>query len=162
MAFETTAVRLWKRLTAAERLAAATAFWSDPPQEMLASALGAIIKARSMRPQVARMLPTAERTRILAALLDPGETVAASLLVALHLAERRKLLGVFLDRLGLAHEDGVLKEADDAPEPTPITREAAQAGAAALRASFPEHQVEVYFNTLWLQDPDRWAALEHV
>jgi hypothetical protein len=26
--------------------------------------------------------------------------------------------------------------------------------------SFPPAQVETYLNTLWLQDPDRWGALE--
>lgn len=159
MAFETTAVRLWKHLTPEERLAASTAFWNEPPQEVVASALGAIIKARRLRPQVARTLPAPERTRILASLLDPGESVAASLLVALHLAERRKLLARFLDQLGLPHEDGILKE-DETQPPTPIAEDAARAGAAALRAAFPEHQVQVYFNTLWLQDPDRWGVLE--
>jgi hypothetical protein len=161
VAFETTAVRLWKHLTPDERLAASTAFWNEPPQEALAGALGAIIQARRLRPQVARTLPAAERARILASLLDPGETVAASLLVALHLGERRKLLARFLDQLGLPHEDGVLKD-DETQEPPPISEDAARAGAAALRAAFPEHQVQVYFNTLWLQDPRRWAALQDV
>lgn len=159
MDFETTAVRLWKHLTPEERLAASAAFWNEPPQEVLAGALGAIIKARRLRPQVARTLPASERTRILASLLDPGESVAASLLVALHLAERRKLLAAFLDQLGLPHEEGVLKE-DETQAQAPISEERARAGATALRAAFPEHQVQVYFNALWLQDPERWAALQ--
>ena len=28
-----------------------------------------------------------------------------------------------------------------------------------IAAAFPHEQVELYLNTLWLQDPDRWAAL---
>lgn len=159
MAFEITAVRLWKHLTSDERQDAAAAFWKEPPQEALAGALGAIIKARHLRPQVARTLPVTERTRILATLLDPGEAVAASLLVALHLAERRKLLAAFLDRLGLPHEDGVLKD-DDTQPPAPIDASAVHTAAAAVRATFPAHQVDVYFNTLWLQDPERWTALQ--
>jgi len=31
----------------------------------------------------------------------------------------------------------------------------------ALLAAYPREQVLTYLNTLWLQDPDRWAALEN-
>lgn len=158
MAFETSAVRLWKRLTPDERLAAATAFWNEPAQEALAGALGAVVKARRLRPQVARSLPAAERARILASVNDPGEVPASSLLVALHLSERRALLGAFLDVLGLAHENGVLKD-DETSAPRPIGDEEARRGRDALRATYAEHEIAVYLNTLWLQDPERWAAL---
>jgi hypothetical protein len=155
--FETTATRLWKRLTREERLAAATSFWRDPPQEMAGPALAAIVKARRMRPQAARALSDEARVTTLAAILDPGETLAASLLVALHLGTRRPLLSAFLDALALPHDDGVLKdEADGAPPPSV---EAVGAAVASL-ATFPPHEVETYLNTLWLQDPERWAALE--
>jgi len=107
MTFETSAVRLWKRLSREDRLTAATAFWKEPPQEALGLALGAVVKARKLRPQVARTLPEGERARALAGVLDPGEPLAASLLVALHLDARRPLLGAFLDALGLAHENGI-------------------------------------------------------
>lgn len=158
MSFETTAVRLWKRLNADERLAAATAFWNEPAQDALAGALGAIVKARRLRPQVARSLPAEERARMLAGVLDPGESVAASLLVSLHLSQRRPLLSAFLDELGLAHDDGVLKDEGAAPPAQPAP-DAVRAAAAALRERHPSHEVEVYLNTLWLQDPERWAAL---
>jgi hypothetical protein len=155
--FETTATRLWKKLLREERLAAAAAFWKDTPAEVGWSALSAIIKVRKLRPQVARSLPLEERAQALASVLEPGETVAASLLVALHLSSRRPMLGAFLDALCLAHEEGVLKEEAESQGPPgePALREA----AAKLRASFPEGQVAAYFNTLWLQDPDRWAGL---
>lgn len=161
MAFAPTAVRLWKRLTADERQAAANAFWLEPPQEALAGALSAIIKARRLRPQVARSLPADARARMLASIMDPGEATAAGLLVSLHLSERRALLACFLDALGLAHEDGVLKDDEDATSaPPPIQEAQLAAGLAALRAAHDAHQIEVYLNTLWLQDPERWAALE--
>ncbi len=159
MALETSAVRLWKRLTSDERLAAATAFWNEPAQEALAGALGAVVKARRLRPQVARSLPAAERARILASVNDPGEVPASSLLVALHLSQRRALLGRFLDVVGLPHIDGVLDEKDEQRAPEPISDEATRKGVEALRASYAEHEVQVYLNTLWLQDPERWAAL---
>lgn len=155
MPFETTATRLWKRLTREERMAAADAFWKDTPAEVEGSALGAIIKARKLRPQVARALPPEARAQALAAVLEPGETVAASLLVALHLASRRPMLGAFLDALGLPHEDGVLKEEAE----TATTDAALRAAADTLLASFAAHEVATYFNTLWLQDRERWAGL---
>jgi hypothetical protein len=160
MSFETSATRLWKHLTREERLAAATAFWQDTPPELEVSALGAIVGARRIRPQKARTWPPQTRAQALAGILEPGETVAASLLVALHLAARRSMLSAFLDALGLPHEDGVLKdEAETAKAPTADTiREAAR----RLLGSFPKGEVAVYLNTLWLQDPDRWAALADV
>jgi hypothetical protein len=157
MAFETTATRLWKKLPREERLAAATAFWNETSTEAAIAALQAIMKVRKLRPQVARSLPLEERIQALASLLDPGETVAASLLVALHLAERRPMLGAFLDALGLPHEDGVLKQ--EAEEQAPPSEPSLQAAAAKLRGAFPEGQVAAYLNTLWLQDPERWGGL---
>lgn len=157
LSFETTATRLWKRLTREERLAAAAAFWKDTPAELAGSALGAVVRARKLRPQVARTLPPEERAQALASVLEPGETVAASLLVALHLASRRPMLGAFLDALGLPHEDGLLKEeAEGQGQPA---EDVLAAAAGKLKESFPANEVVTYFNTLWLQDPDRWAGL---
>lgn len=158
MTLHATATRLWKHLPHDERLAAASAFFGETPAELAGIALGALAKARHMRPQAARKLPPAAQARILASVLDPGEPLAQGLLVALHLGERRALLAAFLDALGLPHEGGLLKaEADQAP---PVSEDAARKAIAAL-SSFPPDQVRTYVNTLWLQDPERWAALEH-
>ncbi len=154
---ETTATRLWKRLTREERLDAAQHFFREPPQELLGSAYGAIVKVRHVRPQVARTLPVDEQAKTLAAVSDLGEPLAASLLVALHLGSRRQLLSAFLDALGLPHENGLLKEDDDG---SPIDREAAQKGIAAIAGAFPRPWVDLYLNVLWLQDTTRWAALK--
>jgi hypothetical protein len=157
MAFHSTATRLWKHLPPEERLAAATAFFAEPPPELASTALGALVKARHLRPQAARALAPDAQARILATVLDPGEPLAQGLLVSLHLAHRRPLLGTFLDGLSLPHEDGVLKEEAEPAEP--VSEEKVKAAVAAL-ASFPAGQVQTYLNTLWLQDPDRWKALE--
>lgn len=159
MSLEATAARVWKRLAPADRLAAAGALWAQPPQEVLGAALGAIVKARHLRPQAARALKPDEQARILASVLDPGEAVCAALLVALHLAARRPLLVAFLDAVGLPHEDGVLKEeAEAAPA---LGEEKARQGVLAVKAAFPPDQVLTYLNVLWLQDPERWQALEN-
>jgi hypothetical protein len=156
MPFERTAARIWRHLTREERLAAARDFWREPPEAMIGAALAGIIKARRLRPQVARSLTPEARAEALASMLDPGEALASTLLVALHLGERRAMLVTFLDALGLAHENGILKD-DDGP---PISTQAAQSAAHALLATVPVREVETYLNTLWLQDPDRWGVLE--
>jgi hypothetical protein len=157
MAFHPTATRLWKHLPPEDRLAAATAFFAEPPPELAGAALGALVKARHLRPQAARSLPPEAQARILATVLDPGEPLAQGLLVSLHLGSRRPLLGAFLDALGLPHEDGVLKDEADAAVPVP--EEKARQAVLAL-ASFPPAEVRTYLNTLWLQDKERWGALE--
>jgi hypothetical protein len=154
---ETTAVRLWKRLGREDRLAATTTFFREPPTEVLGSAIAAIVGARHVRPQVARSMTADEQARALASVLDPGEPLAVSLLVALHIGERRPMLRTFLDAAGVPHEDGLLK--DDAPA-VPLGDDAARAGVKALLAAYPADQVRTYLNTLWLQDPERWAVLE--
>ncbi len=154
---ETTATRLWKRLSREERIAAARHFFQEPPQEVLGSALGAIIKVRKIRPQVARSLPPEEQAKTLAVVSDPGEPLAASLLVALHLGERRAMLSTFLDAMGLPHEDGLLKDDEGSG---PLAEAAARKGVAALTSAFPRPWVELYMNVLWMQDPARWAVLE--
>jgi hypothetical protein len=157
MALHPTATRLWKHLPPEERLLAATAFFAEPPPELAGVALGALVKARNLRPQAARSLAPDAQARILATVLDPGEPLSQGLLVSLHLGHRRPLLAAFLDALGLPHEDGVLKE--EANDTTPVPVEAARDAVAAL-SSFPAAEVGTYLNTLWLQDPERWAALE--
>ena len=155
MPLQPTASRLWKHLSSEDRLAATNAFFKEPSPEVVGMALGAIVRARHMRPQAARALAPEAQARILATVLDPGEALSASLLVALHLAERRPLLGAFLDALGLPHENGVLKEEGEA---APLDEPHVRKGLAALGA-FPPTHVETYLNTLWLQDPERWAVL---
>jgi len=157
MRFEPTASRIWRGLPREERRQAAAAFMKEPIPELYASALGAIVRQRRMRPQAARAMPLEEQAAALAGILDPGEPLAGSLLVALHLAERRPLLAAFLDSLGLPHEDGVMKEEAEAVALDPARVDGA---ARQLAERFPREQVATYFNVLLLQDPERWSALE--
>jgi hypothetical protein len=159
MPFHATATRLWKSLTPDERLRAAAVFFAEPPPELIGAAIAALVKARHLRPQAARTLAPDAQARILATVLDPGEPVAQGLLVGLHLADRRPLLGAFLDGLKLPHEDGILKEEADAGPP--VSEADARAAVAGL-AAFPADHVRTYLNTLWLQDPDRWRSLENL
>lgn len=157
MSFEPTATRLWKHLGHEDRLAAADCFFREPAAEMVSMAVSAIAKARHMRPQAARTLAPEAKARALAAILEPGEALASALLVSLHLGERRALLATFLDAVGLPNEDGILKENEGSSPP--LGEELARKGVKALAAEFPRPLVELYLNTLWLQDPDRWEVL---
>jgi hypothetical protein len=158
MTLHATATRIWKHLTPDERLQAASAFFAETPRDLVGSALGVLAKARRMRPQAARSLKPEAQSRILASVLDPGEPLAQGLLVSLHLKERRPLLAAFLDALALPHENGVLaEEAEKLPPPSP---EKLREAVLALKV-LPRDQVLTYLNTLLLQDPSRWAALEH-
>ncbi|HSD28837.1 MAG TPA: hypothetical protein VLL75_16165 [Vicinamibacteria bacterium] len=159
MTLEPTAGRVWKRLPPTDRLAAATHLLAEPAPEAVAGASAAIARARRMRPQAVRAMSPEAQARALGAILDPGESLAASLLVALHLGERRPLLRAFLDAMELPHEDGILKE--EAEEGPPPAAGAIRTALPAM-ASFPKDQVSVYLNTLYLQDPGRWAALTEV
>lgn len=156
MHLEETSTRVWKRLQREEKLAAARHFFEHPPEDLYGTALGAVIKVRHLRPQVARALPPEDLARALASVLDPGEPLAAALLVALHLGERREILKTFLDAAGLPHEDGLLKEESD---DVSLAGGALAKGVAALSGRFPAHETRTYLNTLWLQDPERWRGL---
>jgi hypothetical protein len=159
MILEPTAGRVWKHLSPADRLAAATHLFAEPAPEAVAGAFSAIVRARRMRPQAVRAMSPDAQARAIAVILDPGEPLAGSLLVALHLGERRPLLRAFLDAMQLPHEDGILKEeAEQSPAPS----SGALRTALPALASFPKDHVAVYLNTLFLQDPERWAALEEV
>jgi hypothetical protein len=155
--FDLTAGRIWRRLGREERLAAARGFVSDPASEAVGLADAAIVKMLHVRPQAVRTLSPDRKASALASVSEMSELLAASLLVALHLGERRPLLAAFLDATGLPHDNGLLAE-DASAEPVP--EETARRGVQAVLAAFPAEQVRTYLNTLWLQDHDRWEALE--
>jgi hypothetical protein len=156
--FVTTGNRLWKRLTPAERLEASTYFWQEPGAELEVTAIVTLARARNMRAQTTRGLTVEQKVKALAQVLDPGETLAGGLVVALHLGARRALLAAFLDLLKIPNEEGLLKE--EAASLPPPTADEARAAVVELAGRFPVHEVEVYLNALWLQDPERWGVLE--
>jgi hypothetical protein len=159
MELDTSAARVWRRLTREEKLLAARHFWAAPPEEVLGTAQAAVIQVLHVRPQSVRSVAAERKAAALSSVGDPSELLAAALLVALHLGERRPLLCAFLDAAGLVHDDGLLAEEPSSP---PIGEEAARRGYEAVSKAFPEPHVRTYLNTLWLQDHDRWGVLERV
>ena len=150
--------RLWKRMTAAQRLRAASALWRDDQatsDQMQAALL--IAKQMKFRPKTVSGLDADRKARYLASVLELSEELAARLLVLYHLAEQRPMMGAFLDAIGIAHENGLIQE--DAVTPDPAKTAAA---ASAIARAYPAQDVSLYLNTLVWQDPAAWATLQGV
>ena len=133
--FDLSAGRIWRRLTRDERLAAARHFWSEPASEAVGLADGAVVKILHVRPQAVRTLSAERKASALASVAEPSELLAASLLVALHLGERRALLAAFLDATGLPHDNGLL--AEDASARAGSRGDGASRRARRSLAAFP-------------------------
>jgi hypothetical protein len=149
--------KLWKRIPQERRAEAATAFWQDEEEsiEQQAEALLAIASHYRFRPKTVRTLPLDKKVKYLSALPALSDTVAGRALVAYHLAHQRPMLGAFLDALGIAHDHGVLAAQDvKAPEAEKLNQ-----AAASLRAAYPAADVDLYFQTLLVQDPETWGGL---
>ena len=71
MAFETSAVRLWRTLDREDRLAGARAFWNRPTEEGAALAAREIVKILRVRPQAFARVPLDQRVRAVAGLVLP-------------------------------------------------------------------------------------------
>jgi hypothetical protein len=83
------------------------------------------------------------------------DSIAARALIVYHLAEQRPMMAVFLDALGIAHENGLIQEENVKPDAAKIAPAVAQ-----IAQQFPAADVRLYLNTLLCQDPESWAPLE--
>jgi hypothetical protein len=150
--------RLWKRMTAEQRLRAASALWRDEEatnDQMQAALL--IAKQMKFRPKTVIALDEDRKARYLASVSDLPEALAAQMLIVYHLAEQRPMMGAFLDAVGIAHENGMIREDGVTPDPAKIA-----AAAAAIAREYPAHDVSLYLNTLLWQDPSAWGLLHGV
>ena len=148
--------RIWKRLTAERRLAAAEVFWADEQStEQQVEAVAALANHMKFRTKSVVGLPLERKAKYLATFPGISDTVAARALVSYHLEHQRGMMAEFLDALGIAHEDGLISDETVAkPEPDRV-REA----AAALAAKYPAEDVSLYLSTLISQDPETWEPL---
>ena len=151
--------RLWKRLSAERRTAAAELFWSDDQSvEQQVEAVAAVAAHMKFRAKSVVGLPIEKKAKYLAALPAISDAVAARALVNYHLERQRPMMGAFLDGLGIAHEDGLISEENMTKPDADKLRTA----AADLATKFPREDVELYFATLVSQDPDTWGGLAEV
>jgi len=145
-------------MTAEQRLRAAYALWRDEEatSDQLQAAL-LIAQQRKFRPKTVIGLDEERKARHLAGLSTLPEALAARMLVVYHLAEQRPMMSAFLDAIGIAHDNGVIRDDAVTPDPSKIT-----AAAAAIAKDYPAHDVSLYLSTLLWQDPASWGALHGV
>ena len=146
-------------MTAERRATAAELFWGDEQSaEQQVEACATIATAMKFRPKTVLNLPLDKKTKYLVGLPNMPETVAARALVNYHLGTQRAMMAEFLDALGIAHEEGLIKdETVVKPEPDKL-----RAAASTLAEKFPPEDVALYFSTLVSQDPDTWGDLADV
>ncbi len=150
--------RLWKQMSAEQRLAAARAFWSD--QDASNDQIQAVLliaQQKKFRPKFVLGLDLDRKSRHLSTMLSLPDAMAARTLVVYHLAEQRGMMGAFLDALGITHENGLIQDDDVTPDPARIVP-----AVAAIRDAYPPQQVALYLSTLLSQDPGTWGALADV
>jgi hypothetical protein len=153
-----TATRLWKHMTSAQRLAAADAFWRDEEAtEDQIQAVMLIAQQKKFRPKSVIALDVERKARHFASIVNLPEALAARALIVYHLAAKRPMMSAFLDALGIAHEEGLIKEENVVPDADKLATAAAQ-----LEQQFPAEDVSLYLNTLLCQDPETWGGLKEI
>jgi len=157
---ELTPARLWTELDPETRELAARTVYSDALDDDTSrlEADTAIATALRFRPVAVRKLPFEKRVGYLLRAVRVDDSLASTLLLALHLGRRRPMLATFLDQLGIRHEEGVIQ--DDEFEPP--AEEKLAAAVRAVYASFPETEADVYFATLIAMEPEAWDGLIEV
>jgi hypothetical protein len=121
-----------------------------------AEADAAIAGAIRFRETAVRRLPVERRIGYLLKAVRPDDSLASSLLLALHLEKRAPMLGAFLDRLGIPNRNGLIEDAHELRPPEPDLLPDA---VGELFERFPRDQVELYLASLIAIDPETWSSL---
>jgi len=139
------------------RHSAARAFWADEQAALeQAEAVALVARQIKFRPKSVLSLPVDKKARHLAGLAQVSDLLAARLLISYHLEYQRPMMGAFLDALGIAHDDGLIKdESPKTPDAATLDK-----GVKALSAAFPKADVARYFWALLWQDPETWGGLK--
>ncbi len=116
----------------------------------------AIAGAIRFRESAVRQLPVERRVDYLLRAVQPDESLAYSLLMALHLVDRRAMLGAFLDSLDIPHENGLVPDSYEpsVPEDTRLAT-----AVDRLLGAFPREEVRLYLLCLQAMDPQTWSGL---
>lgn len=148
--------KLWKRLPAERRIAAAELFWADEQSaEQQIEAIAAIAAHMKFRTKTLFNLSPEKKSKYLSTLPNISDSIAARALVNYHLERQRPMMGAFLDSLGITHENGLIND-ENAVKPEP---DKLRTAATELTGKFPAEDVNLYFSTLVSQDPDTWGGL---
>src|SRR5262245_61472363 len=149
--------RMWRTLPTDLRVSASQAFWADEQAALeQAEAVALIAGHLKFRPKSVLALSNEKKARHLAGLARVSDLLAARLLVSYHLAHQRPMMGAFLDALGIAHEDGLIKdESPKAPDAETLDR-----AIKTLAEKYSKADVARYFWALLWQDPETWGGLK--
>ena len=148
--------KLWRKMPADRRVAAAELFWSDDQStEQQLEAVAALAAHMKFRAKSVIGLPIEKKAKYLSTLPVVSDAVAARALVNYHLERQRPMMGAFLDSLGITHDNGLISE-DNVTKPDAAKLTAA---AADLSGKYPRDEVTLYLSTLVSQDPDTWGGL---
>ena len=147
---------LWTVLPEPIREEAARCAYNDNAPESRKEVDQAVAAAIRFRPSAVRQLPVDRRVGYLLSAVHPGDSLAMTLLIALHLHGRSQLLTTFLDDLEIEHDNGAINEGFDL-QPPPVER--LRKAIDALLAAHPAEQVEVYLASLCVMDPDTWGGI---
>jgi hypothetical protein len=149
--------RMWRLMPLELRTSAAAAFWSDEQAALeQAEAVALIARQIKFRPKSVLSLPVEKKAKHLAGLAQVSDLLAARLLISYHLEHQRPMMGAFLDALGIAHDDGLIKD-EEPKKPDAATLDK---GVKELTAKFPKQDVARYFWALLWQDPETWEGLK--
>ncbi len=147
--------KLWRRMTAEQRLRAAHAFWSDEQAaDDQIQAVLLIAQQKKFRPKSVLTLDIERRAKHLASIVAMPEALAARALVLYHLSSQREMMGAFLDVLGLKHDNGLIEDDEARPDPDKLGP-----AVAAIAGKYPAEDVSLYLTTLVCQDPETWGVL---
>lgn len=150
--------RLWKQIPPAQRVDLARAFWLDEQaSDDQIQAVLLIAQQKKFRPKFVLGLDADRKARHLATLPGLSDVMVARILVVYHLSSQREMMGAFLDALGIAHEDGLIKDDEVKPDPEKLAP-----AIATLRHKYPAADVALYLSTLYCQDPETWGTLADV
>lgn len=139
------------------RTSAAKAFWADEQAALeKAEAVALIARQIKFRPKSVISLPIDKKAKHLGGLAQVSDLLAARLVIAYHLEHQRPMMRAFLDLLGIAHEDGLIKD-EEPKKPDDATLDNA---VKELASKFPKQDVARYFWALLWQDPETWGGLK--
>ena len=149
---------IWKKLGDKSRRTAATAFLEkgDHP-ELTRDLKRDLAKVLKFRPEAVQKLPPTRVAEQLSLRLKDERLhkYIGAVLVDYLLNEQVEMLSVFLDELGIEHEEGHIQGDHEAPSKPSLLK-----AILAIKGRFPYEEVEVYLSTLYLNDGSMiWASL---
>ena len=148
-------------MSAAQRLAAAEAFWNDESDDVQTQQIEAMVllaRRLNFRAKSVQALSIERRTKYLAQVGEVSDAIATRALIAYHFTAQRPLMAAFLDALGVQHDDGLItQEQVDPPDADRLA-----AAVDKTREAFPAEDVTFYLRTLVTLDSDTWGNLEAV